>query len=130
VNTVRLLDAHEEIGAIRAIAETVISLSARSRMTLTQYNCWNIATTLSAGVSIEVFADLDTTGEDMLGRGRQMFSWIPNTYINYPCTHEGLRAAHMSTREGLRFNMTQCFGWAKHVDSRIGRGLLWTLPDS
>ena len=34
-----------------------------------------------AGVSIEVFADLDTTGEDMLAQGRQMFSWIPNAYI-------------------------------------------------
>ena len=63
----------------------------------------------SAGVSIEVFADLDTTGEDMLGQGRQMFSWIPNAYIKYPCTHEGLRAAQMSVREGLRVNMTLCF---------------------
>ena len=62
-----------------------------------------------AGVSIEVFADLDTTGEDMLAQGRQMFSWIPNAYIKYPCTHEGLRAAQMSVREGLRVNMTLCF---------------------
>ncbi len=63
----------------------------------------------SAGVSIEVFADLDTTGEDMLRQGREMFSWIPNAYIKYPCTHEGLRAAQMSIREGLRVNMTLCF---------------------
>src|SRR5262250_3102553 len=63
----------------------------------------------SAGVSIEVFADLDTAGEDMLAQGRQMFSWIPNAYIKYPCTHEGLRAAQMSVREGLRVNMTLCF---------------------
>jgi transaldolase len=62
-----------------------------------------------AGVSIEVFADLDTTGEDMLAQGRQMFSWIPNAYIKYPCTHEGLRAAQISVREGLRVNMTLCF---------------------
>src|SRR5215468_514963 len=38
-----------------------------------------------AGVSIEVFADLDTTGEQMLAQGREMFSWIPNAYIKYPC---------------------------------------------
>jgi transaldolase len=63
----------------------------------------------SAGVSIEVFADVDTAGEDMLAQGRQMFSWIPNAYIKYPCTHEGLRAAQMSVREGLRVNMTLCF---------------------
>src|SRR5262250_1130627 len=63
----------------------------------------------SAGVSIEVFADLDTAGEDMLAQGRQMFSWISNAYIKYPCTHEGLRAAEMSVRQGLRVNMTLCF---------------------
>ena len=32
-----------------------------------------------AGVSIEVFADIDTTAEDMLAQGEEMFSWIPNT---------------------------------------------------
>ena len=63
----------------------------------------------SAGVSIEVFADLHTTAEDMLAQGREMFSWIPNAYIKYPCTHEGLRAAHMSIREAIRVNMTLCF---------------------
>ena len=63
----------------------------------------------NAGVSIEVFADFDTTSEDMLTQGREMFSWIPNAYIKYPCTHEGLRAAQMSVPEGIRVNMTLCF---------------------
>lgn len=62
-----------------------------------------------AGVSIEVFADLDTTAEDMVAQGREMFSWIPNAYIKYPCTHEGLRAAQMSVPLQLRVNMTLCF---------------------
>jgi len=62
-----------------------------------------------AGVSIEVFADFDTTGEQMLAQGRDMFSWVPNAYVKYPCTHEGLRAAQMSVREGIRVNMTLCF---------------------
>jgi len=62
-----------------------------------------------AGVSIEVFADFDTTGEQMLAQGREMFSWIPNAYVKYPCTHEGLRAAHMSVSQGIRVNMTLCF---------------------
>ena len=62
-----------------------------------------------AGVSIEVFADLDTTGEQMLAQGEDMFSWIPNAYIKYPCTHEGLRAAQMSVEEGIRVNITLCF---------------------
>jgi len=62
-----------------------------------------------AGVSIEVFADLDTTAEQMLAQGKDMFTWIPNAYIKYPCTHEGLRAAHMSVRDGIRVNLTLCF---------------------
>jgi transaldolase len=37
-----------------------------------------------AGVSIEVFADLNTTGEDMFSQGQEMFSWIPNAYVKYP----------------------------------------------
>lgn len=62
-----------------------------------------------AGVSIEVFADLDTKAEDMLTQGQEMFSWIPNAYIKYPCTHEGLRAAQMSVQRSIRVNMTLCF---------------------
>jgi transaldolase len=62
-----------------------------------------------AGVSIEVFADLDTRAEEMLAQGREMFNWIPNAYIKYPCTHEGLRAAQVSVREGIRVNVTLCF---------------------
>lgn len=62
-----------------------------------------------AGVSIEVFADLDTSAEEMFSQGKEMFSWIPNAYIKYPCTHEGLRAAEMSVRQRIRVNITLCF---------------------
>src|SRR2546426_4056903 len=62
-----------------------------------------------AGVSIEVFADLDTTAEQMLTQGREMFTWIPNAYIKYPCTREGLRAAGESARRGIWVNVTLWF---------------------
>lgn len=62
-----------------------------------------------AGVSIEVFADFDTTAEQMLAQGEEMFSWIPNAYVKYPCTHEGLRAAQISVKKGIRVNVTLCF---------------------
>src|ERR1700720_1044046 len=62
-----------------------------------------------AGVSIEVFADFDTTVEQMLAQGEEMFSWIPNAYVKYPCTHEGLRAAQTSVKKGIRVNVTLCF---------------------
>ena len=62
-----------------------------------------------AGVSIEVFADLNTSAEEMLSQGEEMFAWIPNAYIKYPCTHEGLKAAERSVRQQIRVNMTLCF---------------------
>ena len=62
-----------------------------------------------AGVSIEVFADFDTTAEQMLAQGEDMYSWIPNAYIKYPCIREGLRAARLSVEKNIRVNMTLCF---------------------
>lgn len=61
------------------------------------------------GVSIEVFADATTKAEEMLDQGREMFAWIPNGFIKYPCTREGLRAAELSVAFGIRVNMTLCF---------------------
>jgi transaldolase len=63
----------------------------------------------SAGVSIEVFADFKTTAAEMLAQGEQMFTWIPNAYIKYPCIPEGLKAAKTSVERGIRVNMTLCF---------------------
>lgn len=62
-----------------------------------------------AGVSIEVFSDRKTTAQEMIAQGKEMYTWIPNAYIKYPCTSEGLRAAQMSVRDGLRVNLTLCF---------------------
>jgi transaldolase len=62
-----------------------------------------------AGVSIEVLADQTTSAEQMLEQGREMFSWIPNAYVKYPCTTEGLKAAELSVRRGIRVNITLCF---------------------
>ena len=62
-----------------------------------------------AGVSIEVFSDRKTTTQEMIAQGKEMYSWIPNAYVKYPCTTEGLRAAQMSVQQGLRVNLTLCF---------------------
>lgn len=66
-----------------------------------------------AGVSIEVFADFNTTAEQMFAEGKEKFSWIPNAYIKYPCTKEGLRAAKMSVAAGMRVNITLVFSQAQ-----------------
>src|SRR5215831_883440 len=85
-----------------------------------------------AGVSIEVFADLDTSAEEMLAQGEEMFSWIPNAYIKYPCTHEGLRAAEMSVRQRIRVNMTLCFsqeqGAAVYAASNGSKAPVYVSP--
>ena len=62
-----------------------------------------------AGVSIEVFSDFNTTAEEMFAQGKEMFSWVSNAYVKYPCTHEGLRAAQMSVEQAIRVNITLCF---------------------
>jgi len=62
-----------------------------------------------AGVSIEVFAEQSTTAREMVDQGQEMFAWIPNAFIKYPCTVEGLRAAQLSVGRGMRVNMTLCF---------------------
>jgi len=63
----------------------------------------------NGSISVEVYADKNTSAEEMLKQGREMFSWIPNAHIKYPTTGEGLKSAEQSIRQGLRLNMTLCF---------------------
>ena len=60
-------------------------------------------------VSVEVYADFNTTSSEMLKEAREMFSWIPNAHIKLPITKEGLITAHQVVKEGMRVNMTLCF---------------------
>src|SRR5204863_1255568 len=85
-----------------------------------------------AGVSIEVFSDEKTTPQEMFSQGQEMFSWIPNAYIKYPSTHEGLRAAEMSVRQRIRVNITLCFSQeqaaAVHAATRGSREPVYVSP--
>jgi transaldolase len=86
----------------------------------------------SAGVSIEVFADLGTSADQMISQGRHMFTWIPNAYIKYPCTSEGLKAAEHSVTEGIRVNITLCFSQeqatAVYAATRGSRSPVYVSP--
>lgn len=64
-------------------------------------------------ISIEVYADVNTTAQDMMTQGREMFSWIPNAHIKFPTTYAGLTAAAQAIKEGMRVNMTLCFTQAQ-----------------
>jgi transaldolase len=87
----RRLSNKEELDEYRRIVQTISPLVG------------------DAGVSIEVSADEQTTAQEMLDQGREMYTWTPNGYIKYPCTTEGLRAAQMSVGQGMRVNITLCF---------------------
>ncbi|MBI4097791.1 MAG: transaldolase [Candidatus Levybacteria bacterium] len=60
-------------------------------------------------VSIEVYADKDTTANEMFFQAKEMNSWIPNAHIKFPINREGLIAARRSIDSGIRVNMTLCF---------------------
>jgi transaldolase len=60
-------------------------------------------------ISVEVYSDATSKAETMLEQGKEMFSWIPNAHIKFPTSAEGLKAAQMAVKEGLRVNMTLCF---------------------
>jgi transaldolase len=95
---------------IKALLDSGHKLSKREELNEYQKIVREISSLVGdAGVSIEVFADRATTAQMMLDQADEMYSWIPNAYIKYPCTSEGLRAAEISVARGIRVNMTLCF---------------------
>jgi len=63
----------------------------------------------NGSVSVEVYADKNTSADEMFAQGREMFSWIPNAHIKYPITTAGLVVAERSIEAKMRVNMTLCF---------------------
>lgn len=64
-------------------------------------------------VSIEVYADDHTTAAEMIEKGRELNTWIPNAHVKLPITPAGLEAAETLSGEGIRVNMTLCFTQAQ-----------------
>ena len=67
----------------------------------------------NGSVSVEVYADHDSTADQLFAQGQDMYSWIPNAHIKYPITSAGLEAAERSIKAGMRVNMTLCFSQAQ-----------------
>jgi transaldolase len=59
-------------------------------------------------VSIQVFANLDTTPSEMLVQARERAAWIPNASIKLPCTKAGLSVAQQVCEE-MPINVTLVF---------------------
>lgn len=63
----------------------------------------------SGSVSIEVYADENTSSSEMMDQAKRMWEWIPNAHIKFPTTKAGLAAAEESVRRGMNVNMTLVF---------------------
>jgi transaldolase len=64
-------------------------------------------------ISIEVYADKDTTAEEMFEQAWSMNTWTENAHIKLPITKEGIKAAGLCIRANIRVNMTLCFSEAQ-----------------
>jgi len=63
----------------------------------------------NGSVSIEVYADHETTAAQMIAQAEEMWSWISNAHIKLPTTTEGLKAARQLIDKKMRVNMTLVF---------------------
>lgn len=60
-------------------------------------------------ISIEVYADLNTSSQEMIEQAIEFNQWIDNAHIKLPTTKEGLIAAKELVQKGINVNMTLCF---------------------
>ncbi len=64
-------------------------------------------------ISVEVYADLSTSAEEMIKQGERFASWADNVYIKLPIMPAGLKAAQVLLKKGIKVNMTLCFSQAQ-----------------
>ncbi len=60
-------------------------------------------------VSIEVYADKNTSAEEILQQAEKFSDWISNAHIKIPLTRAGLEAAEKAVKKGIKLNITLCF---------------------
>ena len=63
----------------------------------------------NGSVSIEVYADWNSTKEDLLVQANEFYTWIPNAHIKFPTITAGIEAAEEFVNNGGRVNMTLVF---------------------
>jgi transaldolase len=65
-----------------------------------------IAGIVSGPISVETTSD---RADEMIPQGREYVTWAPNVVVKVPCTPEGIKAASVFRREGIRTNVTLVF---------------------
>jgi transaldolase len=68
-----------------------------------------IAKITSGPISVEVYADKHSKAQKMFEEAKEMAKWIPNAYIKFPITKEGLKATQKAIQADTPVNLTLCF---------------------
>jgi len=98
------------VSSLKKQHEGQLVFSKEELLTLYKKRVQEISQKLPNGsVSIEVYADEQTSVDQMVVQAHEMYTWIPNAHIKLPITHQGLMAARILTDQGIRVNMTLCF---------------------
>ena len=91
-----------------------------------------IASYTDGALSVEVYADWNTSAQDMLKQAEEMRNWSNNVYIKFPTIPEGLKAASEFTRTGGHVNMTLVFDQpqaaAVYSATRLTQGTAFVSP--
>lgn len=67
----------------------------------------------NGSISVEVYADKNTSTQTMITEAKEMNAWIDNAHIKLPITKNGLAAASALVKQGIKVNMTLCFTQAQ-----------------
>jgi transaldolase len=60
-------------------------------------------------ISAEVYADADSTVDELLDQAYIIAQWFPEIFVKLPITTAGLAAAEQLVADGISVNMTLCF---------------------
>ncbi|MEI7579940.1 MAG: transaldolase family protein [bacterium] len=63
----------------------------------------------NGSISIEVYADENSTAQELLEQAKIMNTWIPNAQIKLPIIKSGVEAAILCLTNNIKVNMTLCF---------------------
>ncbi len=64
---------------------------------------------IAGPISVETYADWETTSETMLEQAKEMKTWGRNIYVKFPTIPAGVAAAHEFVKTGGKVNMTLVF---------------------
>lgn len=93
---------------IAAQIQTGEKLSREELLAKYQEIVQSIEKNAPGAISIEVYADQETTASEMVAQAREMARWIASAVIKLPTTPAGLQAAEIVKGE-MRLNLTLCF---------------------